>query len=142
MADFNDHSFKRALAVGKGAQWVETVTQQAESTGYKVESFESGEEALRKIAAHQYEMVIVDEKVIMEDKRILPYLVTIPMEIRRNTLYLISGAKYKTMHARTAFSLGVDSVINHKDLSRLAICLQALEAEHTHLYREFLTLVD
>jgi CheY-like chemotaxis protein len=142
MADFHNPSLKRALAVGKSAQWMETVTQQAESTGYKVEFFGSGEEALKKMAAHQYEMVIVDEKVIMEDKRVLPYLVTIPMEIRRNTLYLISGARYKTMHARSAFSLGVDSVINHKDLSRLAVCLQALETEHSHLYREFLTFVD
>ena len=133
---------RRALISGKDQAWLQTALKQATMAGFQADSSDSAEEALKRLAFIPYELVLLDDQVIREDKRLLPYLVNIPMQLRRKALYLLTGPQYKTMDAMAAFALGVDGLVNYKDLSQLAAYLHMLQKEHKVLYREFMNFVD
>ena len=141
MADTSGVS-RKALVSGKDLSWFKAALKQVAAAGYQSDSSESAEESLKRLAFIPYELVLLDDQVIREDKRILPYLVTIPMQLRRKALYLLTGPTYKTMDPMTAFSLGVDGIVNHKDLGQLAAYIHMMQKEHKILYREFLNWVD
>ncbi len=141
MADTNV-SARRALASGSDPQWADTVLKQTSVAGYEVDLCKSAEEALKRMAFIPYELVIIDEQILREDKRVLPYLVTIPMQLRRKAIYMITGPKYKTMENLRAFSLGVDGIVNYNDLHQLAAYIHILRKELVALYREFSTFVN
>ena len=133
---------RKALAAGKHPKWRDIVIEQISAAGFECEACEQAEDALKRMAFIPYELVVVDEHVIKENNHILSYLVTIPMELRRKALYLITGPKFKTMDNLAAFSMGIDGLLNHKDLNKLASCIHMLKKEHDQLYREFLKCVD
>ena len=133
---------RKALASGNNAQWADIVLKQISVAGYDADHCKSAEEALKRMAFIPYELVVVDDHIFHEDKRVLSYLVTIPMQLRRNALYLITGPKFKTMEPLSAFAMAVDGLINHKDLHQLAAYVHMLRKEHVSLYREFSNFVN
>ncbi len=133
---------RKALTAGKDPKWAELVLKQIAAAGYEADSCSSAQEIFKRMTFTSYELVILDEEVVKEEKRLLPYLATIPLQVRRKALYVLTGAKYQTMNALAAFSLGVDGLINHQDLHQLAACINALRKEHAVLYREFSKFVD
>jgi CheY-like chemotaxis protein len=142
MEDIKEFPKGMALAAGKNRSRLEVAQQQMAAAGYETDFSESPQDAVKKMASIPYELILLDEDMIQEDKRVLIYMVGIPMQLRRSALYLVTGAKVKTMDTLSAFGAGLDGLINYQDIGRLAWYIQALEKEHDRLYREFAKILQ
>jgi hypothetical protein len=137
MEDIKQASKGAALTAGKNLVRLKMAQKQITIAGYETDFCDSPHETVRKMASIPYGLIVVDEDLIQEDKRVLIYMVGIPMQLRRTALYMLTGAGFKSMDTFSAFIAGVDGLINYQDLNRLAWYIQLLEKERHRLYREF-----
>jgi CheY-like chemotaxis protein len=142
MVDTKQFPKGMALAAGKNRSRLEVAQQQITAAGYETDFSESPQETVKRMASIPYELIVLDEDMVQEDKRVLIYMVGIPMQLRRSALYLVTGAKVKTMDTLSAFGAGLDGLINYQDLGRLSWYIQGLEKEHHRLYREFAKILQ
>jgi len=142
MEDIKQSIPRKALAAGKDAVRLELVLSQIKMAGYQTDICDSADSALKKMASIPYSLVTLDEDMTKMNGRFLAYMSNIPMHVRRKALYVLISPRYQTMDKATAFAMGMDGLINYKDLNRLASCINILKKDHRQLYREFLNFTE
>ncbi|GAB6183516.1 response regulator [Thermodesulfovibrio hydrogeniphilus] len=103
------------------------------------------EEALYLLNSDDISFVAINENFgnePFEKNRVISYLLSLPMYIRRNIFLLLIGQNFKTLDRFKAFSLGVNVVINSKETDILGRVLQLAYAEYNRQYRVFKELLS
>ncbi|MBI4773588.1 MAG: hypothetical protein HY788_05305 [Deltaproteobacteria bacterium] len=137
----NTSEIKKSLIVVTDESKARKIVQQVRIAGYEPAVLLTVDEALKLMAFINYDLVVMDEDVADKDKRVLAYVLTIPMQLRRKTLFVLIGTKYATNDRLNAFVMGLDALINYADIERLAGNLQMIEKEHRQFYRLFYNII-
>jgi len=137
----NTSEIKKALIVVTDESKARKIVQQVRIAGFEPAVLLTVDEALKLMAFINYDLVLMDEDVVNKDKRVLAYVLTIPMQLRRKTLFVLLGTKYATSDRLNAFVMGLDALINYADIERLAGNLQMIEKEHRQFYRIFYNII-
>jgi len=132
---------KKSLIVVTDESKARKIVQQVRTAGYEPAVLLTVDEALKLMAFINYDLVVMDEDVVSKDKRVLAYVLTIPMQLRRKTLFVLLGTKYASNDRLNAFVMGLDALINYADIERLAGNLQMIEKEHRQFYRLFYNII-
>ena len=132
---------KKSLIIVADESKARRIVQQVRIAGYEPAVLLTAEEALKLMAFINYDLVVMDEDIVNKDKRVLSYVLTIPMQLRRKTLFVLLGNKYATNDRLNAFVVGLDAMINYVDIERLAGNLQIIEKEHRQFYRLFQSII-
>ena len=137
----NTSEIKKSLIIVADESKARRIVQQVRIAGYEPAVLLTVEEALKLMAFINYDLVVMDEDIVNKDKRVLSYVLTIPMQLRRKTLFVLLGNKYATNDRLNAFVMGLDAMINYVDIERLAGNLQMIEKEHRQFYRLFQSII-
>lgn len=96
--------------------------------------------ALRKIQHNHYDMVFVDDVAGAGAKHINPllyHLQLLAMPVRRHFFLCLLSNSLSTMDKMTAYRLGVNLIVNNRDLSRAKIIITRALKEHNSFYKLF-----
>ncbi len=112
---------------------LQEVKSALETMGYKVRSTDSLEMASRLLARNPYRIVLADEtpSILTPEKHpLISYARNFPMKLRRNMLLCWISDRLSTMDRFSAFKMGLDLIVNRKDLARIKLILQRVLQEH------------
>lgn len=116
------------------------VEQSLRQLDFYVNTAFSPKEALEKLHRTQYDMVVLDE-VYGEAKPIvnvvLQHFQLLPMHSRRHLFLCLLSERHLTLERMVAFRLGVDMVLNVKDLDKAKIMFVRGIKDHRHFYKAF-----
>ncbi len=104
----------------------------------------SMEEALYLLNSDDIVFVSLNEKFgdeLLEKNRVFTYIVNLPMYIRRNIFFALTGDSFKTLDRVKAFSIGVNVVINSNDVDKIGRVLQIAYNEYLRQYKTFKELL-
>jgi ActR/RegA family two-component response regulator len=102
------------------------------------------EEGLQAINLDDVHIVVVDENFADENpknNRIINEILSFPMYIRREMMFILTGKSLPTMNRLYAFAKGADLVINTQDLSNFNTIFKRAYAEYQKTYRQFKELL-
>ncbi|MCD6319775.1 MAG: hypothetical protein J7M03_03750 [Candidatus Desulfofervidaceae bacterium] len=107
--------------------------------GWEAEIIQVEEEqtALQRLIIGNYNMVFLNAGFLQNHPKIEQALFHIPIEKRRNTIFILIDAEMKTFDQIGAFVKNVNAVINVKDLPYLSKFLPQIVETHDALYRGF-----
>lgn len=94
--------------------------------------------AVSKIHHNAYSLVVLDESFdggSPTQNLVLGHIQLLPMDMRRQLFVCLLSEGLQTLDQLAAFRLGVDMVLNLKDLSKARIILTRTMKEHFVLYR-------
>lgn len=94
--------------------------------------------AVSKIHHNAYSLVVLDESFdggSPTQNLVLGHIQLLPMDMRRQLFVCLLSEGLQTLDQLAAFRMGVDMVLNLKDLSKTRIILNRTMKEHFVLYR-------
>lgn len=118
-----------------------SVLQRAlEEIGYQVFTAPSAAAALNKMQANSYELILMDEKfggVGDSEDLLLRHFQLLPMHLRRRFLLCYLSESLPSMDRLVAFRVGVDIILNLKDIEKARALLERAIKERAGFYRVF-----
>lgn len=139
--DFVEKGTKTALVCHPNAQLRSTIAGLLKSAGYLVTEAITGEEALRSMRFHVYQLVILDEA--FEGGRdiarnlVLSYLSHLSMSIRRSIFVVLVSSTIRTSDNMAAFNLSVNLIINNTNMADFMAIVDYGMSENQEFYRVF-----
>ena len=116
-----------------------------ESMGYRVETANSGEDAIEKMQFVVYSAVVLHadfEDGPIETSQVHLYIRDMGMTKRRQMLYILVGSHFQTMYDLEALSYSANMVVNDKELSYFSVLLHKIVLEHESLFGPILDELD
>jgi len=132
---------RRCLIVTEDEKSAGRLVQQVRLTNFDAAVVLTTDEALKLMAFVNYDLIILDEAKVRKDKRLLAYMATIPMSLRRKSLFMLIGDTHQTGDGLNAFAMALNGLINTRDIPRLASHIQTIEKEHAQSYRVFQNII-
>ncbi len=108
--------------------------------GYLVSPADTGQEALRKMRYHDYDLVVVNELFDCLDSSsnlVLAYLEGLNMKMRRWIYVVLVGSGFRTMDRMTAFNRSVNLTVNIDNIDEIGAILNRGIAEYRSFYSLF-----
>lgn len=133
---------KKALICDDEAMVRRILKDSISSLGFISDEAPTVEDAVRILKNPEigYDLVLVD-KVFPDDPeggyKILAQLASLPLDIRRRIYVAFVSGDIKTRDSGTAFLLGANTVVNKKDLSKIAPIVEEDMKDYEKLYMVF-----
>ena len=133
---------KKALICDDDKMVRQVIRDSVEGLGYTSDEASSIDKAIEVLNKPEieYSLILID-KVFPEDPeggyKILSKVALLPLEIRRKIFVIFISGDMKSGDASAAFLMGANTVVNKKDLNRLAAIIEEEMAEYKRLYRVF-----
>lgn len=136
--DLVEEGVRRALTYIPTISRAEQVEQTLSQMDFYVVEARSAPFAVGKLHHNTYDLVVIEERSGKADANtVLQHLQLLPMHSRRRFLLCLLSDELQSLDRITAFRLGVDLIINIKDLQKLKILLIQGLKEHASFYRIF-----
>lgn len=100
----------------------------------------SPKEALEKLHRNQYDMVVLDEVyggTKPTENAVLQHFQFLPMHSRRHLFLCLLSENLPTLDRMVAFRLGVDMILNVRDLNKAKVMFVRSMKEYKHFYKVF-----
>jgi len=129
----------RVLLVAIPGNIKDVIHKAFQELGWQVEliSVEEEQAALQKIIISNYNLAFLNATYLQTHPKIEQALFHIPIEKRRNVIFILIDTEIKSFDLITAFIKNVNVVINIKDLPYLPKFLPQIVETHNNLYRGF-----
>lgn len=108
--------------------------------GYHLTEAQNVVDALKKIRAHPFDMIVLHERfegAEPEENPILGFLERMAMESRRGIFVILLTERFRTFDNLAAFKLSVNLVIHPKHMDRFAMIVEKARTDHESFYRVF-----
>jgi CheY-like chemotaxis protein len=116
-------------------------TRQALEGAYHITEAKNVVDALKKIRAYPFDMVVIHERfegVDPDDHPLITFFQRMSMESRRTIFVVFLTERYRTMDNLAAFKQSVNLMIHLKQMGNIGEILEKALAEHEAFYRVFM----
>lgn len=129
----------RVLLIAIPENTQDIIHKACQDLGLEVEMIKVEEEqtALREIIIGNYKLAFLNGGYLQSHPKIEQALFHMPIEKRRNTIFILIDTEMKSFDQMSAFIKNVNAVINVKDLPYLSKFLPQIIETHETLYRGF-----
>ena len=96
--------------------------------------------AIGKLRLNRYDLVLLDESLeggSSSENVLLQHIQLLPMHVRRQFFMCLLSQDLPTHDRLLAFRLGVDMILNVRDLNRIKLILVNAVKDHKTFYRVF-----
>lgn len=111
-----------ALLALSSPEWIDAARSVLGEIGYKVHAASNHDDFIVRYGRIQYQLVIIEESFCTnnpEDNPTLHYIQNLPMNQRRQTVFILLGDSFNTLNTLQAFQQSVHAVINREEMSQL-----------------------
>jgi len=136
--DFFDDAVKIALVILKNDDKRVKVSKTLEGMGFRCVYAENTRDALGKLRFHLFNLIIMSDNFDNQDitySPIMNYLNRLPMSSRRRIFLALMGDRFRTMDEMMAFALSANTVVNPKDIDKLAAILKKGISDNEKAYK-------
>lgn len=127
-----------ALVLMRNIENLREVSKTLEDSGYQVESTDSANQALGKLTATTYGVVVLhswfEGGMPLDQSKIHTYLAKLPMVRRRRIHYILVVPEFQTLYDLEALSLSANLVISDDDLDQLPGIFKKSFRDYTDLF--------
>ncbi len=116
------------------------VAEVLELLGYPTHMVDNHVAAIDHLGRHTYSVIIAD--IADVDEEFHKHINNLPMSRRRLIMYVLIGARLRTLYALEALANSVNLVIGHKELEHLEKILRWGFKEYENLYRPLLEVLN
>lgn len=133
-----DETAKRALVCDTDAAAQKFLTAAIASLGFRPDLATSLEELSENVKYNQYDIVVVSEAFSVNPKGqndAVSFFQDLPSGVRRKILLILFGPSLNTLDNMTAYGLGVNVVINTRDMQSFLSIVGKAYAENERFFR-------
>jgi hypothetical protein len=135
-----------ALLLMRHSGSLREVSRTLENSGYQIECSESANEALSKLTATTYAVVVLhtdfEGGMPLEESKIHACLAKMPMARRRRIHYILIGPEFRTLYNLEALSLSANLVVNDADIGQLPGIFKKSFRDYINLFGPLLESLD
>jgi DNA-binding response OmpR family regulator len=138
--DFIDAEEGTALICEEDPQMKSALNAFLNELGYHVAEAPSSRVALKRMRFHVYDVVFLNEQFDAsspDDNKVLAYLRSLPMDVRRQMFIALLSGRYQTMDNMAAFYNSVNLVINPTNTMEIKKILERGLESQAGFYRVF-----
>jgi CheY-like chemotaxis protein len=138
--DIGEEGMKAALVCVWDTTRSYKVEQGLRQLDFFVSTAFSPKEALEKLHRNQYDVVVLDEVyggTKLAENAVLQHFQFLPMHSRRHLFLCLLSENLPTLERMVAFRLGVDMILNVKDVDKAKVMFVRSMKEYKHFYRVF-----
>lgn len=138
--DVVEESVMTALVCMPDPVWAERIRNVFQQLDYFVVVAERAPYALAKLRHNRYDLVILDEsfeRAGSVENLVLHHVQLLPMPTRRTFFLCLVSEARPSMDRMAAFQMGVDLILNMRDLENLKLILPRAMKEHRNFYAVF-----
>lgn len=138
--DVLDEGVKSALLCVTDPVRSRRLSQILEQMDYHLTTASSNKSALDKLARMQFDMVILEEShggTRVSENPVLQHFQLMPMPARREFFLCLLSPTLATLDRMNAFKLGVDLILNERDVDKAKILLMRAMKDQRYFYKTF-----
>lgn len=138
--DLVDENVMTALVCTADTARAELLQNVLQQLDYHVVTATRAPYAVAKLHHNRYDLVLLDETFeqnTLSENLILHHVQLLPMHARRTFFLCLLSGTHPTMDRMTAYRLGVDMILNVRDLDNAKIVLPRAMKEHRSFYAIF-----
>ncbi len=138
--DILDEGVKSALLCVTDPGRSRRLSQILEQMDYHLTTASSSKSALDKLARMQFDLVILEEThggTRVSDNPVLQHFQLMPMPARREFFLCLLSPTLATLDRMNAFKLGVDLILNERDVDKAKILLMRAMKDQRYFYKTF-----
>lgn len=140
LLDMVDEGVKTALVCSTDVSRLEMIRTAVSQLGFFVVEAEHASYAMKKFQNNRYDLVVLDEcfdAPKTSDNLFLHHMQLLPMHMRRQFFLCLLSESMTSLDQMVAFRIGVDMIINVRDLDKMKIILIRGINDHKALYKLF-----
>jgi hypothetical protein len=138
--DAVDEGTKTALLCDTNVKRAEKIAQALQELDFWVVHALRAAFALGKLHHNQYDLIVLEENFNSakeSENLVLHHLQVLPMHLRRQFYLCLISAEKATLDATTAFRMGVNLILNAKDLEKAKVLFARAVKEYKSFYGLF-----
>jgi len=142
-ADFDivEEGAGRALICSSDIERAEKIERQLKQINFHVSVASNGKAAIERIHRNRLDLVILDELYGSANQgakgMLLQHIQLLPMHVRRQFFLCLISDVIPTFDHMLGFRMGVDLILNTRDLEKIKVVLVRAMKEHKHFYRVY-----
>jgi predicted Zn finger-like uncharacterized protein len=139
-ADVMEEGVKSALLCITDPVRSRRMSQVLEQMDYHITTASTTKSALDKLQRMQFDMVLMEEThggARLSENPVLHHFQFMPMPARREFFLCLLSPKMATLDRMNAFQLGVDLILNERDLDKAKILMMRAMKDHRYFYKTF-----
>ncbi len=142
-ADFDmvEEGASIALICSSDIERAEKMESLLKQINFHVKIASNEKAALECIHGHRLDLVVLDERYgatkQAADAMLLQHIQLLPMHVRRQFFLCLLSDSVQTSNQLLGFRMGVDLILNTKDLDRIKVVLVRAMKDHKHFYRVY-----
>ena len=140
--DMVEEGVEKALVYLTDVSVYKRVEHALQQMDYYISYVQTVQQAVAKLSSNPYDMVIIDDNVLNPGKgeeSFYQYARSLPMYIQRTFLLCLISGQYSTLDQLTAFKLGVNLILNARDLEKTRMVFERAMRDYRKTYRAFET---
>jgi hypothetical protein len=125
--------------IGLSSSQIETIKDALKELGwgFRLVSREEEHIVVQQLLDTEYRLIFINSEYIKNHPQVGKTIFYLPMEKRRNEIFVLINKDAKTLDSFLAFKKNVNAVINVKDLSQLAKLLPQIISFDKIIYQGF-----
>lgn len=138
--DVVDEGVRTALLCDTDVKRGERIVQALQELDFWVVHAHRPAFALEKLHHNSYDLIVLDENFNSENEShnlVLHHIQLLPMHLRRQFYLCLLSREKNTMDEKLAFRVGVNLILNVKDLDKAKVLFARLMKEHRGFYALF-----
>lgn len=139
-SDFLDQGVRSALLCASDPARVRRLSQVLEQMDYHLTTASTSQSALEKLHRMQFDLVMLEEThggAQLEDNPVLHHFQLLPMPARREFFLCLLSPTLATLDRMSAFRLGVDLILNERDVDKAKILMMRAMKDQRYFYKTF-----
>ena len=131
---------RSALVCCHEPAYLEYLTEQLRSLGYKVHHAPGYQQAVQKLASRSYHVTVMLENLEgcpLADNHLLHHLSALATDERRATFLVMLCQSFDTGDERNAYALSVNQLINYQDIAQFSTLMGPAMEDHQERNRFF-----
>ena len=139
-ADFvpYDETAKRALICDSDAAAQKFLAAALTSLGFRPDAVTTIDDLVESVKYNQYDVIVVSEGFSVNPKGendAIGFFQDLPIGVRRKILIILYGSSFNTLDNTVAYGLGVNVVINTRDMQSFSAIAGKAYAENERFFR-------